>query len=108
MNTPLAVLLEEGETANDLGEAPAAPPPVVEAPAEKATPIVSSGEATQVEGEAVDNRDILYAQGAVLPPPPFDEAAFTDKIECTVRVALRDAMAEEMRADDRFTCWWGR
>ncbi len=45
------------------------------------------------------NRDILYAQGAVMAPPEFDEAAFTDTKTQTVREALRDAMAEEMRRD---------
>jgi pyruvate dehydrogenase E1 component beta subunit len=46
------------------------------------------------------NRDILYAQGAVVEPPPFDESAFTETREMTVREALRDAMAEEMRRDE--------
>jgi len=49
----------------------------------------------------IENRDILYAQGTVIEPPPFDEAAFADTKEQTVREALRDAMAEEMRNDDR-------
>ena len=66
------------------------------APAE----ITPSNNATQIEGKVIENRDILYAQGAVLEPQPFDEAAFlktTEKLQ--VREALRDAMAEEMRRD---------
>jgi pyruvate dehydrogenase E1 component beta subunit len=45
------------------------------------------------------NRDILYAQGAVIAPPDFDESVFTETKQMTVREALRDAMAEEMRRD---------
>ena len=55
--------------------------------------------AAQSGGKAIENRDILYAQGAIIEPPPFDEAKFTAKTTCTVREALRDAMAEEMRRD---------
>jgi pyruvate dehydrogenase E1 component beta subunit len=48
------------------------------------------------------NPDILYAQGAVVEPPEFDEAAFmAEPYDCTVREALRDAMAEEMRRDEK-------
>jgi len=46
-----------------------------------------------------ESRDILYAQGAVIAPPAFDEAAFAETKTQTVREALRDAMAEEMRRD---------
>lgn len=49
----------------------------------------------------VENRDILYAQGAVIEPPAFDEASyFNETVELSVREALRDAMAEEMRQDE--------
>jgi pyruvate dehydrogenase E1 component beta subunit len=105
VNTPIAVLLEEGESANDIGEAPQAP--VVDAPApaaedvQEAAVVQSSGAAEQPAGAVVENRDILYAQGHVIEPPPFDEASFTETVNQTVREALRDAMAEEMRSDDR-------
>jgi pyruvate dehydrogenase E1 component beta subunit len=56
--------------------------------------------ARQTEGKIIENRDILYAQGHVLEPPPFDESEFTETRAMTVREALRDAMAEEMRTDD--------
>ncbi len=98
VNSPIAVLLEDGESADDIGDVPSAPAPVAESAAE-APVSVSPSEAAQVEGKAIENRDILYAQGAVLEPPPFDEASFTDMAEITVREALRDAMAEEMRSD---------
>jgi len=132
VNTPIAVLLDEGESANDIGEAPsdssssssakAGDPdsPVKPGNDEKGHPEQSEGSqdaegdssaapqndsgemAEQHAGADVDNRDILYAQGKVIEPPPFDEASFfADTKEQSVREALRDAIAEEMRGDNR-------
>lgn len=100
VNTPIAVLLEEGESADDIGDVSDDAPAPAAAPAEDTPSVKSSGTATQAEGKVIENRDILYAQGQVLEPPPFDEAAFTDVKSQTVREALRDAMAEEMRTDE--------
>jgi pyruvate dehydrogenase E1 component beta subunit len=100
VNTVIAVLLEEGETANDIGDVSSAPS-APKAAAEQDDAPVAAQNAAQHAGAVIENRDILYAQGEVIEPPPFDEASFTDKIECTVRVALRDAMAEEMRRDEK-------
>ncbi len=101
VNDVIAVLLEDGETANDIGDAPLAAP--VSAAGEPdqagANTVQGTSDAAQPLGAQVENRDILYAQGAVIEPPPFDEARFTDTQELTVREALRDAMAEEMRLD---------
>lgn len=100
VNTPIAVLLEDGESADDIGEVSAeAPAPTAEA-GEDTPSVTSSSTATQAEGKVIENRDILYAQGQVLEPPPFDEASFTETKAMTVREALRDAMAEEMRNDE--------
>ncbi len=102
VNTPIAILLEEGETANDSGEpsAEAPAPSTAETPQESAPTPQSNNNATQPTGAIVQNRDIFHAQGVIIEPPPFDEAAFfTDTYDVTVRDALRDAMAEEMRAD---------
>ena len=99
VNDVIAVLLEDGESADDIGDVSAAPAPAVES-VEESVSVSSSSDAAQIEGEAIENRDILYAQGAVLAPPPFDEASFTETQEMTVREALRDAMAEEMRTDE--------
>ena len=99
VNTAIAVLLEDGESADDISvDAANDSAPPAAASAEESVS-VRSGDAQQVEGKEIENRDILYAQGAVLDPPPFDEDSFTEKHEVTVRVALRDAMAEEMRSD---------
>ena len=104
VNEIIAVLLEDGESANDIGEvdnsaATSTPKAETEEGEQDVSP-KSDNAATQPAGADVDNRDILYAQGEVIEPPPFDEASFTDTAEMTVRVALRDAMAEEMRADE--------
>jgi pyruvate dehydrogenase E1 component beta subunit len=126
VNTPIAVLLEEGEDAGDGNPSPSRKSgslplpsgegrgegksrqagldmcaPGGDAAKKPAGPAVHhDAHVRQPQGKAVENRDILYAQGAVIEPPPFDEAAFTDSQQTlTVREALREAMAEEMRRD---------
>ncbi|PCJ97253.1 MAG: pyruvate dehydrogenase complex E1 component subunit beta [Zetaproteobacteria bacterium] len=109
VNSPIAILLEDGESADDIGDASLAAVIsvssnddfVVDESVIASVSVQSSGDVAQAAGAIIENRDILYAQGKVIEPPPFDEASFTDTINQTVRDALRDAMAEEMRADDR-------
>jgi pyruvate dehydrogenase E1 component beta subunit len=107
VNTPIAVLLEEGESASDIGEVSSSP--VIEAEAaihsdESANGEIDSGlrqndgVVNQPAGEDIDNRDILYAQGHVIAPPKFDETYKTSET-MTVRAALNKAMSEEMRTD---------
>ena len=88
VNTPIAVLLEEGEDASALSgaaPAPAAAPVATAAPAAAPAPVP----ATPVSG-------------APSAPPPSDEDKFFEKtVKRTVREALRDAMAEEMRRDEK-------
>ncbi len=101
VNTPIAVLLAEGES-NDNSEAPApvGKPQTNAKPADN-TPVPAST-AAQPLGKDITNRDILYAQGVIIEPPVFDESKFMANTKTqTVREALRDAMAEEMRADDK-------
>ncbi len=108
VNTPIALLLEEGEDESALDQAPSkpvkteTPPPVTEEVTDEEQPLAASpGIISQPAGAHVENRDILYAQGTVIEPPPFDEAAFMKTTQSlTVRDALRDAMSEEMRRDD--------
>ena len=83
VNSPIAVLLEEGESADAVASAAPAAAPVAEmappaARAASATPAAAAAEAVAAE-----------------------PVASGDAVEITVREALRDAMAEEMRADDR-------
>ncbi len=106
VNTTIAVLLEEGESADDIDESAlsngggqAAPKPSDEEDSSEEAPSPSAGTTEQPVGANIENRDILYAQGQVLEPPAFDENVFTETQTLTVREALRDAMAEEMRRD---------
>ena len=85
VNALIAVLLEEGESADDIGSAPAAAP----APASQAA---SAPEAAPAPVPA--------APIAVEPASDPDIPAGTNMVPTTVRIALRDAMAEEMRAND--------
>ncbi len=79
VNTPIAVLLDDGEELGDI-ETPAAPPPVASAPEPTAA---------------------LQAMAAPVPAPPAPEPETAGPTTATtVRDALRDAMAEEMRRDD--------
>ncbi|MDJ0640962.1 MAG: pyruvate dehydrogenase complex E1 component subunit beta [Paracoccaceae bacterium] len=81
VNTPIAVLVEEGESADDIAAPAAAPAAAV---VEEA-PVVAEAAAAP-------------AQVAVDRSPDYPEG--TEMVSTTVREALRDAMAEEMRADD--------
>ncbi len=101
VNTPIAILLEEGESADDIGAASSAPAPAQSAPAESVSVTMSTEVASQPSGANIENRDILYAQGHVIEPPVYDEAPFMASTKImTVREALREGMSEEMRADN--------
>jgi pyruvate dehydrogenase E1 component beta subunit len=99
VNTPIAVLIEEGESADDIQAPTMDIPCIPQSKPQSDASVRSQPAARQSEGKVIANRDILYAQGVIIEPPPFDEAAFTDLKTMTVRDALRDAMAEEMRRD---------
>jgi len=82
VNTPIAILVEDGEIVSDLAAAPdpaaAAAAPVETAPAVAAAPAAV---------EIVSNASPDWPEG-------------TELKQQTVREALRDAMAEEMRRDE--------
>jgi pyruvate/2-oxoglutarate dehydrogenase complex dihydrolipoamide acyltransferase (E2) component len=108
VNTPIAVLLAEGESNDNIGasitSAVVDTKPNLDIPcvpqSSASGAVVQTSVASQPAGAHIDNRDILYAQGYVIEPPVFDEAKFMANTKTqTVREALRDAMAEEMRAD---------
>jgi len=89
VNTPIAVILADGEDANGL-DAAAAPPP------EMALEMV----AEPPPAAAKPPRPAPAAPPAA--PAPVTEAEVpegTEMVEMTVREALRDAIAEEMRRD---------
>lgn len=102
VNTPIAVLLEEGESADSVSAvpAPAADIPCIPNAAPVAPTTTETTVANQPAGKEIANRDILYAQGVVIEPPPFDEAKFMGNTQAMqVREALRMGMSEEMRKD---------
>lgn len=89
VNTPIALLLEEGEEASSLenyssaAKVAAAPKPsedVSDAPAAKSSAAPECSNAYDASGEIPEG---------------------TEMVKMSVREALRDAMAEEMRGDDR-------
>ncbi len=83
VNTPIAILVEEGESADDIQTSAA--PAAAEAPT-----------AAPVEEAAAP----APAAPKVSAPVEPDYPEGTEMVSTTVREALRDAMAEEMRRDD--------
>ncbi|UWQ15592.1 pyruvate dehydrogenase complex E1 component subunit beta [Aliiroseovarius sp. M344] len=83
VNTPIAVLIEDGESADDIA-APAPAQAASAAPEVAAAPAVEKVAAQPITPVVVAEPDI---------------PAGTEMRATTVREALRDAMAEEMRAD---------
>ena len=83
VNTPIAMLLEEGEDDSALGDVISAPPEVQTSPepVPQATPALV----------------IAPALAQSLAEPEWTG----ETVDTTVRDALRDAMAEEMRAEDK-------
>ena len=102
VNAVIAILLEDGEGADKIiVKAPVTDIPCVPQSADAPAMVHSASTVTQAGGKAIANRDILYAQGEVLEPQPFDEAAYmADTVTMTVREALRAGMSEEMRRDE--------
>lgn len=85
VNAVIAVLLQDGEDASAIGSAPAAAPAAAEpAPAAESAPAAAPVPAAPI--------------ASVAPADP-DLPAGTEMVQTTVREALRDAMAEEMRRD---------
>ena len=79
VNSVIAVLLEDGESASDIDVSAASndTAPAPQAAEDASAPASSAPAAAQSEGKVIANRDILYAQGEIIEPPPFDEASFT-------------------------------
>lgn len=82
VNTPIAVLLEEGEDASAAEAAASPAPAAAEAPEETKAPAEAKAAAPQ--------------QAEVVAEPEWSGPT----VSLTVREALRDAMAEEMRTDE--------
>ncbi len=114
VNTPIAVILVDGEDASALanGHAPKTPSPLPSPQGEREKELRRSlpgegkfGRPFSLRGEGQDEGglpgDIARPEA---PPAAYDSAAEipegTEMVQTTVREALRDAMAEEMRRDE--------
>jgi len=92
VNTPIATILADGESAADLAKV--APPAKQEKAAESAAPAEAKTQAPASPAPSA----APAAPRAVAAPDP-EVPAGTEMITQTIREALRDAMAEEMRRD---------
>ena len=90
VNTPIAVIVEDGEDASA----------AVASASSSAAP-AASGSATEVADAAVSSPATIAATAAPVADVALDMdvPAGTEMVSLTVREALRDAMAEEMRRD---------
>jgi pyruvate dehydrogenase E1 component beta subunit len=109
VNTPIAVILSEGEDAGALNnfhaeapakptsEAPAQEPAQQQKGAESAPPAPSDESAPEEAPAEPQSAVAAPPQPAAEPEPDVPEG--TEMVTMTMREALRDAMAEEMRRD---------
>jgi pyruvate dehydrogenase E1 component beta subunit len=94
VNTPIATILSEGESASDIGKASVAVKSAQNAPApgfNKHPPEEHAREPSHPDPD--DDTDLPRVPA----PPEIPEG--TEMVMTTIREALRDAMAEEMRRD---------
>jgi len=96
VNTPIATILGEGES-RDAAEAPAKP---TAAAPNAASPVAherTAGSSPPAEGKPVAPKAPAAPQVVAEPDPEVPHG--TEMVTMTIREALRDAMAEEMRRD---------
>ena len=101
VNTPIAMILAEGE---DAGALKGAVPAQAQKAAESAPPARVEAEQPAPEAARAPQAPVPPQPQAPAPPPPQAELdpevpEGTEMVTMTVREALRDAMAEEMRRD---------
>ena len=105
VNTKIAILLAEGETADDMKadkpaqeSAPQADAPKADADTPAATSDAAGGKAREAKDETPADAKVPAQPKIEIAADP-DIPAGTEMVMTTVREALRDAMAEEMRRD---------
>jgi pyruvate dehydrogenase E1 component beta subunit len=98
VNTPIATILSDGESAADLDKAAAAPPKTEKAP-EKAAEAAEAKPAEAKSSETKSAPETKPAAPKAVAEPDPEVPAGTEMVTMTIRDALRDAMAEEMRRD---------
>jgi pyruvate dehydrogenase E1 component subunit beta len=96
VNTPIATILAEGETGDDTVDAANKPRPQQKA-AESAPPAAADAKPAPAEPKKAPFAAASPPQPKVQPGPAVPEG--TEMVTMTMREALRDAMAEEMRRD---------
>src|SRR4051795_2762331 len=97
VNTPIATILADGESAADLGKASAAA--TEQKAAESAPPAEAKAETpAEAKSGGGEEKKAPAAPKAVAEPDP-EVPEGTEMVTMTIREALRDAMAEEMRRD---------
>jgi pyruvate dehydrogenase E1 component beta subunit len=94
VNTPIAIIAEEGDAAG--AAPPAAAPPATNGTKPPAEAKLAEG--TPAAKAKPETQDAPVAAPAAI-APDVDVPAGTPMVRTTVREALRDAMAEEMRRD---------
>lgn len=109
INTPIALILAEGEDASALSAVPKAEAPKAEAPKAEAAPAPQPEPKPRAESAPVNvavgalesNSPLHITETAFSTGEPVTEPepGFAKSAPTTVREALRDAMAEEMRRD---------
>jgi len=97
VNTPIATILADGESAADLGKASA---PAKQEKAAESAPAAEAKQEAPAEaksGGGEEKKAPAAPKAAAEPDPEVPEG--TEMVTMTIREALRDAMAEEMRRD---------
>jgi pyruvate dehydrogenase E1 component subunit beta len=95
VNTPIATILADGESAADLSKAP----PLAPKAAESAPPAAAKAEAPSPPAKSEGGEKKAPSAPQTVAEPDPEVPAGTEMVTMTIREALRDAMAEEMRRD---------
>jgi pyruvate dehydrogenase E1 component beta subunit len=101
VNTPIAVLLGDGEKASDIKVGAAPSKAAVAANEEFQESKAPDAPASEQPKEKVEPFSAVAMPPEPLAEPEPDVPEGTEMVTQTVREALRDAMAEEMRRDDK-------
>jgi pyruvate dehydrogenase E1 component beta subunit len=105
VNTPIATILADGESASDAdkagakGSAPAKQDKAAESADAKSEPAAAKPAETKSDGKSEPETKPAPAAAKVAAEPDPEVPEGTEMVTMTIREALRDAMAEEMRRD---------
>ena len=97
VNTPIAVLLQEGESADDISSPASGEVSAKQTEGEAASADQASPDKPPQDGDGKSDKAPAAPRAEAASDPDIPEG--TEMVSTTVREALRDAMAEEMRRD---------